>query len=209
MDIQAVLLGFGWGFILCFTFGPAFFALIQVSVEQSYQKGALLALGVVFADLILMFIAIFGTSFLPNISNFNQIISISGATLLLGMGFFSIFNKRQKMVYPKSTVGDFLYFFTKGTLLNLLNPTNFLFVVSTCTYLKGALKYNLSQVILFFGASLLATLLAELLIAKYASRIKLFADVQKVNIFNKIAGSIFIFVALRMLYHQFNLFVLN
>jgi L-lysine exporter family protein LysE/ArgO len=208
MEFQALLLGFVWGFILCFTFGPAFFALIQVSVEQSYKKGVLMAFGVVFADVILMFIAIFGTSYLPNISHLNQIISISGATLLLGMGFFSIFVTKKQLIYPKSTVGNFFYFFTKGAFLNLLNPANFLFVVSTCTYLKAALKYNLTQIIWFFSASLLATLTAEVLIAIYASKIKLLASEQKINYFNKIAGIVFVFVALRMLWRQFSLFIL-
>jgi L-lysine exporter family protein LysE/ArgO len=208
MEFQALLLGFVWGFILCFTFGPAFFALIQVSVEQSYKKGILMALGVVFADVLLMFIAIFGTSFLPNISYLNQIISVSGAVLLLGMGFFSIFVNKKQLIFPKSSVGSFFYFFTKGAFLNLLNPANFLFVVSTCTYLKSALTYNLNQIILFFGASLLATFTAEVLIAIYASRIKLFADEQKINYFNKIAGIVFIFVAFRMLWRQFSLFIL-
>jgi L-lysine exporter family protein LysE/ArgO len=70
------------------------------------------------------------------------------------------------------------------------------------------LKYNLTQIIIFFTASLLATLTAEVLIAIYASKIKLFANEQKINYFNKIAGLVFIFVAMRMLWRQFSLFIL-
>jgi L-lysine exporter family protein LysE/ArgO len=202
MAILPIIYGFFWGFLLCFTFGPAFFAIVQVGFEQSYKKGAIMALGVVFADAILMFFAVFGTSFLPNISNYNQIISFSGATILLIMGFFTLFSNRKQLVYPSTKVGNFIYFFIKGTFLNLLNPANFLFVVSTCTYLKGVLHYKLNEIIAFFGASLLATLIAEVLIAIYASKIKKIASAQKIEIFNKIAGVVFILVALKMLYSQ-------
>lgn len=203
MGALPLLYGFFWGFLLCFTFGPAFFAIVQVGFDQNYKKGAVMALGVVFADAILMFFAIFGTSFLPNISDFNQIISILGAAILLIMGFFSIFNSTKQLIYPTTKVGNFIYFFTKGTFLNILNPANFLFVVSTCTYLKGVLHYKLNEIILFFTASLVATLIAEILIAVYSSKIKRIASEKNINFFNKIAGVVFILVALKMLWNHF------
>jgi L-lysine exporter family protein LysE/ArgO len=204
MEILPVIYGFFWGFLLCFTFGPAFFAIVQISIDSTYKKGAIIALGVVFADAVLMFFAIFGTSFLPNYSHFNQIIAVSGAILLMGMGLFSLFAHKKQIIYPQSKVGSVIYFFTKGAFLNILNPANFLFVVSTTTYLKAALGYQLNEIILFFGASLLATTIAEFLIALYASKIKQIVDTKKIEYFNKLAGSIFILVALRMLWKQFS-----
>jgi L-lysine exporter family protein LysE/ArgO len=203
MEIQAIILGFLFGFLLCFTFGPAFFAIVQVSIDSSYKKGIVMAIGVVAADAFLMFIAVFGTSFLPSIDHIDQIISFSGAALLLGMGIFSFFSNKKQLIYPQTKVGNFVYFFTKGVFFNILNPANFLFVVSTCTYLKGALKYNLQEIILFFVSSLFATFIAEALIAKYASKIKKVVDTKKIEFFNKIAGSIFIIIAFRMLWGQF------
>lgn len=200
---MAFLNGFLWGFLLCFTFGPAFFAIIQVSVDSSYKKGAVMALGVVFADVILMFFAIFGTSLLPNIHNYDQIISIGGAILLFGMGLFSFLTKRNEIIYPQSKLGNFVYFFVKGAILNILNPANFLFVVSTSAYLKGAMKYSLNEIIIFFVASLCATLLAEILIAFYAWKLKKIVNAKTITIFNRVAGTVFILVALRMLWKQF------
>lgn len=200
---MAIIYGFLWGFILCFTFGPAFFAIIQVSIDSSYKKGAVMALGVVFADVLLMVFAVFGTSLLPNIHNYDNIISILGALLLLGMGLFSFFKTRKEIIYTKSKLGSFIYYFIKGAILNILNPTNFLFVVSTCAYLRGAMKFSLNEIILFFAASLFATLLAEVLIAFYAWKIKKIATPKIINNFNKVAGMVFIIVAIRMLLKQF------
>ncbi|MES2797210.1 MAG: LysE family transporter [Bacteroidota bacterium] len=208
MEALALVYGFFWGFLLCFTFGPAFFAIVQVSIDTSFRKGAVMGAGVVFADAILMFFAIFGTSLLPTISHIDQIISISGAALLLGMGLFSFFSNKKQLIYPTTRLGNFIYFFTKGAFLNMLNPANFLFVASTCTYLKGVLKYDINEIVLFFCASLLATLIAELLIAYYANKIKRLLDTKIINYFNKVSGSIFIIISLRILWRQFSVLII-
>jgi small neutral amino acid transporter SnatA (MarC family) len=69
------------------------------------------------------------------------------------------------------------------------------------------MKYNLNEIILFFTASLFATLIAEALISIYAFKVKRLIDPQKINIFNKFAGLFFIFIALRMLWRQFSYFI--
>ncbi len=201
--IEAVIFGFIWGFALCFTFGPAFFAIIQVSIDSSYKKGVIMTLGVVLADALLMFFAIFGTSVLPNIPDFEQIMSVLGALLLFLMGFISLFKKQKSVTYPETSVGDFFYFIFKGLFLNILNPTNFLFVLSTTAYLKAVLHFNLTEIILFFGASLMATFIAESLISIYASKIKRKITFKTIGRINQVAGIVFIIVALKMLWNQF------
>jgi L-lysine exporter family protein LysE/ArgO len=129
--------------------------------------------------------------------------AILGAIILLLMGAFSIFNKNQPISYPESTVGSFFYFFTKGAFLNILNPANFLFVLSTTAYLKATLKFSFAEIIQFFGASLFATFIAESLIALYAFRIKRYITVETIRKINIIAGLAFILIAFRMLWKQF------
>ena len=88
---QAIFFGFLYGFLLCFTFGPVFFRLIQTSIDTGYKRGILIALGVTVADAILMFFAIFGTNFLPQLKYFDDVISVIGASILFTLGFISIF----------------------------------------------------------------------------------------------------------------------
>lgn len=204
MYLSELLYGFVWGFLLCFTFGPAFFAIVQVGIDSSIKKGIVLSSGVVASDILMIFIAIFGTSFIPNFTSFSFPFEWIGVIVLLGMGLFSVFSNRKQLVYPQSKLGNVFYFFGKGFALNGLNPTNFIFIVSTCTYLKSVFHYNVEQLIVFFAFSLVATFLAQILIAFYANKIKNYLTANTIKRINQIAGVIFVIAAIRIAF-----FILN
>jgi threonine/homoserine/homoserine lactone efflux protein len=199
---QAVIFGFLYGFLLCFTFGPAFFRLIQTSIDTGVKRGFLIAFGVTMADAFLFFIALFGTSYFPEIKYLDAYISVIGATLLFILGFISIFKQQTQIVYPKSKLGSFAYYFTSGLLLNLLNPSNYVAVFTTSAYLiaKG---FTLNERIVFFLVSLMATMSAESLIAFYAHKMKRIITPKILKRINQVAGSIFIGSGLFILWNQF------
>jgi threonine/homoserine/homoserine lactone efflux protein len=199
---QAIIYGFLYGFLLCFTFGPAFFRLIQTSIDNGFKRGVLIAFGVTIADAILMFFAVFGTSYLPDIQHFDVIISIIGAALLFILGFISLFKQQSQIVYPTSKFGSFLYYFTSGLLLNLLNPSNYVAVFTTSAYLV-AKGMSLNERIVFFLFSLSATMIAESLIAFYAQKMKRVLTGKVLKRINQVAGLIFIGSGLLILWKQF------
>jgi threonine/homoserine/homoserine lactone efflux protein len=199
---QAVIFGFLYGFLLCFTFGPAFFRLIQTSIDTGVKRGVLIAFGVTMADAFLFFIALFGTSYFPEIKFLDTYISLLGATLLFVLGFISIFKQQTQIVYPTSKLGSFTYYFTMGLLLNLLNPSNYVAVFTTSAYLITQ-KFNLNERIVFFSVSLIATMLAESLIAFYAHKMKRLITPKILKRINQVAGSIFIISGLLILWNQF------
>ncbi|MEA5257143.1 LysE family transporter [Arcicella aquatica] len=203
MIINAIVFGFLYGFLLCFTFGPAFFRLIQTSIDIGFRRGVLIAGGVTAADAILMFFAVFGTSFLPKFQYFNITIALVGASILFILGFNSLFKQQTQLVYPKSKFGSFLYYFTSGILLNLLNPSNYIAVFTTSTYLTGVEGFSLNETIIFFIASLCATMLAESLIAFYAQKMKSVLTPTILRRINQVAGIIFIISGLLILWKQF------
>ncbi len=203
MIINAIVFGFLYGFLLCFTFGPAFFRLIQTSIDIGFRRGVLIAGGVTAADAILMFFAVFGTSFLPKFQYFNITIALVGASILFILGFNSLFKQQTQLVYPKSKFGSFLYYFTSGILLNLLNPSNYIAVFTTSTYLTGVEGFSLNETIIFFIASLFATMLAESLIAFYAQKMKSVLTPTILRRINQVAGIIFIISGLLILWKQF------
>ena len=199
---QAIFFGFLYGFLLCFTFGPVFFRLIQTSIDTGYKRGILIALGVTVADAILMFFAIFGTSYLPQLTYFDDIISVIGASILFILGFISIFKQKTQIIYPTSRLSSFLYYFTSGIFLNLLNPSNYFAVFATSAYLV-AKGMTLNERIVFFFFSLLATIIAESSIAFYAHKMKQILTEKILRRINQVAGSIFIISGLLILYKQF------
>ena len=201
--ISAIVFGFLYGFILCFTFGPAFFRLVQTSIDNGYKSGVLIALGVTVADAILMFFAVFGTALLPQIEHFDEYLSIGGSILLIALGCISLFKQQTQLVYPQTKFGTFLYYFTSGLLLNLLNPSNYIAVFGTSTYLKGAQQFSLNEIVVFFSFSLVATMLAESLISFYANKMKKVLTEKVIRRINQLAGMVFIISALLILYKQF------
>ena len=202
--IEPILYGFALGFALCFTFGPVFFALIQTSIDTHFKNGVMIALGVGTTDAILMFVAVFGTAFLPSIPYFKDFLSIAGAILLIGLGVMSFFAKRKQLIYPQTPLGNFVYYFSKGFFLNLFNPANYAFIFATSLSLRNALHFDTTQVVVFFGTSVVAAVVAESLIAYYARRLKKnITDLMIVRI-NKVAGAIFIIGAIRILWNYFS-----
>jgi threonine/homoserine/homoserine lactone efflux protein len=201
--IQAIIFGFLYGFLLCFTFGPAFFRLIQTSIDTGVKRGVLIAFGVTMADAFLFFIALFGTSYFPEIKYLDTYVSLLGALLLFILGFISIFKQQTQIVYPTSKLGSFAYYFTMGLLLNLLNPSNYVAVFATSAYLITQ-GFDLHERIVFFGVSLCATMLAESLIAFYAHKMKRIITPKILKRINQVAGSIFIISGLLILWNQFS-----
>ncbi|MBC7410781.1 MAG: LysE family transporter [Arcicella sp.] len=199
---QAIFFGFIYGFLLCFTFGPAFFRLIQTSIDNGVKRGVLIALGVTIADAILMFFAVFGTSYLPNFQHFDDIISVIGASLLFVLGFISLFKQKTQIVYPTSKLTSFIYYFTSGLFLNLLNPSNYLAVFTTTAYLV-AKGMTLNERIVFFLFSLTATMTAESMIAFYANKMKRILTPKVMRRINQLAGLIFIGSGIAILWKQF------
>ena len=199
---QAIFFGFIYGFLLCFTFGPAFFRLIQTSIDNGVKRGVLIALGVTIADAILMFFAVFGTSYLPNFQHFDDIISVIGASLLFVLGFISLFKQKTQIVYPTSKLTSFIYYFTSGLFLNLLNPSNYLAVFTTTAYLV-AKGMTLNERIVFFLFSLTATMTAESMIAFYANKMKRILTTKVMRRINQLAGLIFIGSGIAILWKQF------
>jgi len=130
-------------------------------------------------------------------------LSIGGAGLLLVLGFASIFKQQPQLVYPQTKFGTVIYYFISGLLLNMLNPSNYLAVFATSTYLKEAEHFSLNEIIVFFCFSLIATMLAESLISFYAHKMKQVITPKVITRINQVAGLVFISSAILILWKQF------
>ncbi len=201
--IEALFYGTLTGIALCLTFGTVFFSLIQNSVDNGFRTGVKIALGVFVSDIIFVFCAIFGTTFLPDISNFQHWIAAGGIVFLLILGVNNFINGQPNIAYPKTRFGNLLYYFTTGFLLNALNPVNFITWVTIATYIRSNLHYHMGQVTVFFTASVIAVFLVECAIAFYANKLKRFFTPKVVLIFNRVTGIVFILIAGQIAYTTF------
>lgn len=192
------------GVILSFGFGSVFFALIQSSLDHGYTKGIKMAAGVTISDVLLVFLALVGTSFLPQIPNFEKYFRIIGAMLLLGLavGQFSSFKLPEKVESTKMM--NFLYFFIKGFLLNILNPVNFLTWVAVSAGLKSY-NFSFQEELLFFAIAMLTIFVSESLIAYFSDKLKRVLNEKLMLRIKQITGIIFIGLAFKLGYDAFAL----
>lgn len=198
--IQAISIGFGTGVLLSLTFGTIFFALIQSSIDNGYKSGLKIAFGVLASDAVLIIIALFGTSFLPKVNHAEQYINFVGGTILLGLGLINLLRKSPKVVYPKSRLGNFVFYFSKGFLLNILNPINFFTWVTVIAYVRGGLKLEGVEMYTFFVSSQLGIFFAEAVLAVFAHKLKKVISPKVILSINKLTGLVFVIVGLRLLW---------
>jgi threonine/homoserine/homoserine lactone efflux protein len=199
----AFLYGILTGVALCLTFGTVFFSLVQNSVDNGYISGVKIATGVFVSDVIFVFFAIFGTTLLPVVPDFQKWMAGAGILFLVGLGLTNLISGTPAIAYPKTKLGNLIYYFTTGFLLNALNPVNFISWVTIASYLRSNMHYNFNEVLIFFGASLITVFFVECAIAVFAHRLKRVFTERVIKVFNKVTGVVFILIACQIAYTQF------
>jgi threonine/homoserine/homoserine lactone efflux protein len=143
--LETIFSGIGLGLTLAIMFGPAFFALLQTSIDKGFKNAIRFAIGISVSDAFLIAIAFLGIASLMEKPMVGNIVGLIGGGMLIGMGihtFSSRFKGHEIKVnteinektaakiekniehhkIPKSTT-----FFLKGFLLNLANPAVWFF----------------------------------------------------------------------------------
>ena len=136
--------------LLTFSFGPAFFALINTGIKHGYKTGAFLAMGVVFSDLLLCILVImlvhFGMANLLHSEKTQAFFGIIGGIILIVFGAFffkKIPVKTDDTVDIANQLPSPKVMLLKGFLLNLFNPTVWLLWLANVTAISKSLDYNI------------------------------------------------------------------
>ncbi|WP_020598782.1 LysE family translocator [Spirosoma panaciterrae] len=195
-----ILFGFLLGVALCLTFGTVFFALIQNSVDNGFRSGLKMVFGVIVGDIIFVIAALIGTSFIPKVQGFENIMAIVGVVFLVALGLVNILKGTPRLAYPKTRLGNFVYYFTTGFFLNALNPVNFVAWVAIVAYIRSHLHYTDPQQYAFMIAALVGVFTTESALAYYANRLKRLFTPRVVKIFNRTTGVVFLIGAANIAY---------
>ncbi len=205
---QAVLLII----LLTFSFGPAFFALINTGIKHGYRTGSFLATGVVLSDfflcLLVCALVYFGMANLLHSEKTQTFFAIIGGVILIVFGAFFFKKEPAKteetidlhnvLPNPKSMI-------FKGFFLNLFNPTVWLLWLANVTATSKTLDYSFLKMILFFCLVLCIVLLIELSKVKLAEKIKNYLTPKIMTIINYITGIALISFGIFLIYnHYFN-----
>ena len=140
--MQFVIEGILFGLTLSILLGPIFIALTQSSIEKGYKAGLSVGVGIWVSDflfIVLTYEFINRISHIVNGDYFQFVMGLIGGLVLIGFGIYSIFSKVKEISTTQiKGAKSYFQFFTKGFLINTINPFTFIFWISVIsTYVLG------------------------------------------------------------------------
>jgi threonine/homoserine/homoserine lactone efflux protein len=169
---MAFLKGYLVGLAMVIFVGPVFFTLLKSTLQYGRLAGLLVALGIFVSDVVAVFIVYFGAHILLKDINYQFYVGIIGSVLLIILGVKYLFRPDtsffEMLQIPSSHP---LSFFTKGFLINFINPFVLAVWLGVVTY--GSEKYGFTRsLVVFLTAALLAIFTTDTAKVFLAHRIK-------------------------------------
>ena len=210
--LQILLEGLGLGLVVSFSFGPAFWAVLQTGIDRGFKWGVLLSLGIVLSDIAFIAIAYVGAANLFNESNKVYIGTLGGIILII-FGVFTYMKKpdilrRRSPKYktPKDPRPHNLLI--KGFFLNLANPFIFFFWLAAMGFITArADEGNFHQYVMtFFGMALITIFTSDLLKCYVGYRFKRLLRPRVTFWINRGIGILLMVVGVVLIYRVFSPF---
>lgn len=196
-----IINGLIFGLIFIFALGPAFFALIQTSIQQGFKKAVLLAIGISISDVFYVIIVLLGMVKMLETDDFKFWMAVFGMVMLASYATYSWF-KEPKIMSENAIAEDTKYIkhLFKGLFLNGLNP---FIIVSWATWVSAIainFEYNFNQQIQFFGGMLITILSMDIGKAFIAHRLKHLITVKFIRRMNRIVAIILFLFTIQIVY---------
>lgn len=196
-----IINGLIFGLIFIFALGPAFFALIQTSIQQGFRKAIFLAVGISVSDIFYVLIVLFGMAKALETDDFKFWIGVFGVVMLSAYGVYSWF-KTPKIHTEDTMMSESSGFkqFAKGLFLNGLNP---FIIVTWATWVSVSVinfEYGFNEQIQFFAGMLIMIFSMDLCKAFVAHRLKHLITVKFVRNMNRTVAVILILFSLQIIY---------
>lgn len=194
--------------LLTFSFGPAFFALINTGITHGYKSGSLLAFGVVASDFVVSMLIIllihFGASNFIHDEKSQRFMGILAGIILIVFGavhFRQPLPKEDQSIQIAVPSARAMVF--KGFLLNCLNPAVWLLWLGNVTAISKTLHYKVINMVLYFSITLGLVLLVELGKVAVAGKLKKILTQKTMYIVNVITGGLLVIFGLVLIYNHF------
>ena len=213
MIINAFLKGIPVGLVLAFSFGPAFFLVIQTALEKGFKKAIITSLGVSSSDAVLIFISLMGISAISGL--LEDILGVIASIILIIYGLVMIFSKpsilkqRNPRIKEIKSKNEYTKLYFKGFFLNIANPFVLIFWISIAGIVSQSAphdKFILYNVFFFLGIlftvfsmDIIKSLLAHKLKDYLRPRYIMYAN-RTIGVIITILGIILIFRTLGILF---------
>ncbi len=186
------------GLIIAITIGPAFFSIIQTSINRGFKYGVFMAVGILISDITILSVSYIGAfKFFNSVEN-KLLIGIVAGSILIAYGIYSYFRKPdilRKRTFIKNkkssykAPGPYTYV-VKGYFLNILNP----FLLAFWFIALGTISAQAEEgklfyyVITFFSGTLITIFGTDILKSFIGNRLKEYLKPRKILWANRIVG---------------------
>ena len=201
---QAILSGLTLGLILAISVGPVIFTIIKQSLNNGYTGGFSFIAGVWMSDIVLIVISNAFSELVTGLLQYKSIIGYIGSAFLIAMGIYYVLFK--KVTLRTSAEGniirfrkrDMLKIFSSGFLINTLNPSVFIFWLTTAT--TFAVEYSFYNRLVIFSVCLGVNIIADVLKIIMAGKLRKRLTLHNISLINKISGTILIGFGIALLW---------
>lgn len=191
--IKVLIEGFVLGITLAFMIGPAFFALIQTSINRGFKAGVQMAVGISLSDTILVFLMNLGIIHIIDAPIVQLLFGVIGGIILIGFGLYTYLKKEitheTHEVQIKGKWGRAVTFILKGFFLNFMNPFVWVFWITVSVGMSSNLQTK-ENILLFFTTTLLTLLATDVVKCFIANKIKRILSPKVLFFINKTVGLI-------------------
>jgi threonine/homoserine/homoserine lactone efflux protein len=208
--LSSIYNGLIFGLLLAIMIGPVFFALIQLSLKDNFNKAIAFALGVAICDAMYILFITFAAKLIslePSTkAHYTFYASLLGGGVLILFGLFYLKGRgkhqTEQVVSEKST----LQYFTRGFLLNFINPAVFFFWLGAIGFQQTKSNATPLNNTLFFTTTLLVVFGTDVLKAKLAGVISKYLKPEVLLKVNRTVGIILCIFGIRIIYQAIQVY---
>lgn len=220
--LEGVIIGLSLTFIM--GFGPAFFTLIQTSINRGFKSAMLLDVGIILND-IMVVVLMMMTNLQFNITDKNNLLyaGISAGIILIIFGIYTFNLSPKKIIHISEHNNEkidkmnekfddepkWYVYISKGFVINIFNPFVWIFWITCVATASSNFAGNKYSMIIFFVGIFSTVLFFDVLKALGAYSLKKFFTEKMMKKLNQATGIALIlfglFVIVRVLFFPVSL----
>lgn len=194
------------GLTLAILVGPIFITLIKISMQYGVKAGMAAVAGIWISDVLVIILAWWGIQKAGNWFQSPAFVywqGITGGVIITIVGLVSFFsNRRYEADNNDDRKRSFFTFFTRGFLVNFVNPFTFVFWLTVLSAQLIHTNIIPMEIILLFTGILATILITDSLKVLLSKKISTFLTPHHISVFHKIASLILsligIFIIMRV-----------
>ena len=200
--LEALLKGITFGLLLSISVGPVLFSIIKQSLNNGHRGGLVFVLGVSASDISLVLVSNLFTQLFNDLKTYKTEVGIAGCIFLVSMGIYFLFFKKIKVNEDGKQIfkfrkRDYARIFLSGYFMNTLNPSVFIFWITTST---AVINHTIQQRTIIFISCLTWMLGTDFLKVFLAGKIRNRLTPHNIHILNRINGLILIVFGIALIW---------